>query len=168
MLNLTLPTENDRDDVLSFYNDIEKIGETCIGFRNYKDFNCWLAEMQNRHTGKHLPAGYVRENFYLCYESEKLVGVFSLKFELSQFLMQFGGHIGYAVRPVERNRGLATQMLNQGLNLARQFGFGRLLCICNEDNFASEKVILSNGGILENKLYDPDEKVFVKRYWFQL
>lgn len=106
--------------------------------------------MQNRHTGENLPDGYVRENFYLCYDGDTLVGVFSLKFELTEFLRSFGGHIGYAVRPSRRRQGLATQMLRQGLALAQQFGFARVLCVCDEDNYASE------------------EDVVVKRYWISL
>ena len=94
--------------------------------------------------------------------------MFSLKFELTDFLLRFGGHVGYAVRPSERNRGLATQILRQGLALAKAAGFERILCVCNADNYASEKVILKNGGALENELYDPDEKVMVKRFWIQL
>ena len=85
----------------------------------------WLSGMQNRHTGKNLPEGYVRENFYLCYEGKRLIGVFSLKFELTEFLLNYGGHIGYATRPSDRNRGLATQMLKQGLALSKEFGFER-------------------------------------------
>ena len=46
------------------------------------------------------------------------MGVFSLKFELTEFLLNYGGHIGYAARPSERNRGLATQTL-----LLNGFGF---------------------------------------------
>ena len=48
-------------------------------------------------------------------------------------------------------------MLAQGLTLARKFSFPRVLCVCNEDNDFSEKVIVKNGGIFENRLYDPDE-----------
>jgi len=110
----------------------------------------------------------VRKNFYLCYEEERLVGVFSLKFELTEFLLNYGGHIGYAIRPSDRKRGLATQMLEQGLQLAKEFGFERILCVCDSDNYASEKVILKNGGVFENELYDPGEDVSVKRFWIQL
>ena len=124
--------------------------------------------MKNRHAGKNLPEGYVREDFYLCYEDGKLVGVFSLKFELTEFLLKLGGHIGYAVRPSERNRGLATQMLGQGVELAGRLGFERVLRVCDEDNYASARVILKNGGVLEDKQYDPDEGVFVKRYWIEI
>lgn len=43
-----------------------------------------------------------------------------------------------------------------------------MLCVCDEDNIASERVIIKNGGIFENRLYDDEEKVFVKRYWIDL
>lgn len=166
MLNFVLPHRDSREDVLSFYSEIERNGEVCIGFENYRNYDLWLRGMQNRFEGKNLPEGYVRENFYLCYNTcNVLTGVFSLKFELTEFLLNYGGHIGYAVRPSERNRGAASQMLKQGLELAGGFGFDRVLCVCDEDNHASEKVILKNGGRLENKLYDPEERVVVKRYW---
>ena len=84
-------------------------------------------------------------------------------FELTEFLLNYGGHIGYATRPSDRNRGFATQMLKRGLEIAREFGMDRILCVCDSDNAALEKGILKNGGI--NELYDPDENVAVKRFW---
>lgn len=59
-------------------------------------------------------------------------------------------------------------MLAQGLDIARELVFVRVLCVCDEDNIASERVIIKNGGIFENRLYDEEEKVFVKRYWIDL
>lgn len=168
MLKFILPTEQNRADVLSFYDEIENNGDECIGIGNYKNYDLWLSGMQNRHSGKDLPEGYVRENFYLCYDGARLIGVFSLKFELTEFLLNYGGHIGYATRPSERNRGLATQMLKQGLELSKEFGLKDILCVCDYDNYASERVILKNGGIFENELYDPNEEVTVKRFWIHL
>lgn len=76
-----------------------------------------------------------------------------------------GTCIGYTVRPSQQRRGLATEILKEGVALARSSGFKRLLLVCDDDNLASEKVILKNGGQYENTLFDPDEQVFVKRYW---
>lgn len=59
-------------------------------------------------------------------------------------------------------------MLAQGLDIARELGFGHVLCVCDEDNLASKRVIIKNGRIFENRLYDEKEKVFVKRYWINL
>lgn len=168
MLRFVLPTENDHDAVLSFYNEVEKSGGECIGFRYRNDYDRWLSDMRNLHAGKDLPQGYVREDFYICYDGADVVGVFSLKFELTDYLLNYGDHVGYAVRPSRRCEGIATRILAEGMNIARRSGFERLLCICDDDNYASEKVIIKNGGVPENTLYDPDEKVTVKRYWIGL
>lgn len=165
MLTFVLPDEQNRRDVLAFYAEFEEAGGACIGCGGWRDYDKWLQGMRNRHTGRDLPEGYVREDFYLCYEGGALIGVFSLKFELTPFLLNYGGHIGYAVRPSQRKRGLATEILREGVLLARASGLDRLLLVCDDDNIASEKVILKNGGQYENTLFDPDEQVFVKRYW---
>ncbi len=168
MLSFILPECEHRSDILAFYDEFEKKSETCIGYGNYKNFENWLLEMKNRKTGTNLPKGYVRENFYLCFDGDEMVGVFSLKFELTPFLTSYGGHIGYAVKPSKRNHGLATQILKQGLEISKVLGFEKILAVCDEDNYASEKVIIKNGGVFENKLFDDDENVFVKRYWIDL
>ena len=165
MLTFALPTAEDREAVQAFYDEFAADGGTCIGFANYKDYPAWLQDKLNRHTGENLPKGFVREDFLLCFEDGKLIGVYSIKFELTEHLTNYGGHVGYAVRPSARNRGLATQIMQQGMAMAHEQGFRRLLCICDEDNVASEKVILKNGGVLEDCRFDPEENVTVKRYW---
>ena len=45
---------------------------------------------------------YMCENFYLCYDGDEMVGVYSLKFELTPYLLHYGGHVGYAVVPDKR------------------------------------------------------------------
>lgn len=165
MLNFVFPDYINKSDVQFFYNEFEKYNEQCIGINNYKNYDVWLMEMRNRHTGMNLPKGYVREDFYLCYENKRLVGVFSLKYELTEYLMNYGGNIGYAVRPDARKRGLANQILKQGLVIAKKAGLSKILCVCDDDNIPSRKVIIKNGGIFENCLYDPYDKVNVERYW---
>ena len=92
MLTFRLPGEADREEVMAFYREFEESGGTCIGFGGWRDYDRWLQGMKNRHTGKDLPEGYVREDFDLCWEDGALVGVFSLKFELTDYLLAFGGH----------------------------------------------------------------------------
>ena len=53
-----------------------------------------------------------------------------------------GTRIGYDVRPSQRRRGLATEILKESVILARSSGFKRLLLVSGDDNIASEKVIL--------------------------
>ena len=57
------------------------------------------------------------------------------------------GHVGYAIVPWKRRRGYATRALAVILPIARAIGLARVLVTCDEDNIASRKVILTNGGV---------------------
>ena len=64
--------------------------------------------------------------------------------------------------------GLATDILRQGLAVARDLGFERILAVCDDDNLPPEKVILRCGDQLEDRRYAPEEQVWVKQYWISL
>jgi len=57
------------------------------------------------------------------------------------------GHIGYAVVPWKRRRGYATRALALILPVAREVGLHRVEITCDDDNEASRRVILANGGV---------------------
>lgn len=58
------------------------------------------------------------------------------------------GHVGYAVVPWQRRRGHATRALALILPVAREAGLHRVVVTCFDDNEASRRVILANGGTL--------------------
>ena len=92
-----------------------------------------------------------------------IVGRSSIRFELNEFLLTQGGHIGYAVRPGHRRLGYATEILRQSLVVARAGGVQQILVTCDDDNVGSAKAIEANGGLLEN-IVDIDG-VPMRRYW---
>jgi predicted acetyltransferase len=58
------------------------------------------------------------------------------------------GHVGYAVVPWKRRRGIATAALRLMLREAwAASGLARVLVTCDEDNIASRGVILGCGGL---------------------
>jgi predicted acetyltransferase len=59
------------------------------------------------------------------------------------------GHVGYAVIPAKRGRGIATRALALVLPHAAAVGLKRVLVTCDVDNVGSHKVILANGGAPE-------------------
>ncbi|MEV2249635.1 GNAT family N-acetyltransferase [Streptomyces sp. NPDC050147] len=77
----------------------------------------------------------------------------------TRFLREYGGHIGYDVRPTARRRGHATAMLTGALPYARALGLASVLVTCDTDNTGSRKVIESAGGTFE------DERGGKLRYW---
>jgi predicted acetyltransferase len=87
---------------------------------------------------------------------------------LNDFLEKYGGHIGYSVRPSERHRGYAKEMLKMALPFCRQIGIDKILITCIDGNIGSEKTILANGGVYETTVHEPNENVDLKRYWIAL
>jgi predicted acetyltransferase len=83
-------------------------------------------------------------------DGETVVGRVSLRHELTPWLLEVGGHIGYAVRPSARRRGYASEALRLMLQVAAERGIDPALVTCDEDNVGSRRVIEANGGVLED------------------
>ncbi|MGJ7526583.1 GNAT family N-acetyltransferase [Variovorax sp. GB1P17] len=58
------------------------------------------------------------------------------------------GHIGYSVVPWKQRKGYATRALGGMLTLAAGEGLKWVEVTTSPDNFASQKVILANGGVM--------------------
>jgi len=65
------------------------------------------------------------------------------------------GHIGYAVVPWKRRRGLATAALLELLPEIRGLGLPYVDLTTDVDNLASQKVLTANGGVLVERFTKP-------------
>jgi len=92
-------------------------------------------------------------------DGTEYLGRVAIRHRLTQRLREYGGHIGYDVRPSARRRGHATAMLRAALPVARRLGIASALVTCDVTNVASRRVIEANGGVLE------DERAGTLRYW---
>jgi len=59
-------------------------------------------------------------------------------------------------------------MLAHVLPEAKKLGLSRVLVTCDEDNEASRRTILNNGGVFDRNTWLEDEKQTVSRYWIDL
>ncbi|RFU86741.1 GNAT family N-acetyltransferase [Streptomyces triticagri] len=105
------------------------------------------------------PAGFVPATWYWYVDGETFLGRIQVRHRLTAFLRDFGGHIGYGVRPAARRRGHARAMLRDVLPYARALGLDEVLVTCDVDNTPSRKVIEGCGGVLE------DVRGGKLRYW---
>lgn len=117
---------------------------------------------------KQAPQDFVCYTVYWAVYENEVVGRISIRHELNEFLSKMGGHIGYIVRPSYRKLGLATQMLKNILSTDRARSIGKLLVTCDENNFASEKVIIKAGGVFQDYFENTNERPRKKRFWITL
>ena len=59
-------------------------------------------------------------------------------------------------------------MLKAALLVCRELGIEKVLITCIRENEGSRKTILNNGGVYDATVYEPDENVFLERYWIVL
>ena len=94
----------------------------------------------------------------------RIVGIIDLRHHIDHpILGTWGGHCGYSVRPSERGKGYAKEMLRLNVQKAKELGIDKMLVTCDEGNPASEKVILENGGVYEKTIEVDGSRI--KRYW---
>ena len=131
--------------------------ETLADARTFEDFCAYTAALVHDESPR--PAGWVTGTYLWMVDDDTVVGRISLRHELSPWLLEVGGHIGYAVRPSARRRGFATEALRLMLGVAAERDIDPALVTCDDDNVGSRKVIEANGGVLE------DVRNHKMRYW---
>lgn len=169
-LTLSMPDESYEAAWREALAEFDAYGEkvTPYSFDNRtRDFAVFLNRTREIAAGKN-SAGLVRaDTYFLLNKNNDILGAINLRYDLNEYLYNFGGHIGYGVRPTARGKGYATYMLQCILPMYKVMGFTKVLITCNADNTASEKVILKNGGVKENEVKEEDGNV-IYRYWIAL
>ena len=134
-----------------------------------EDFGKYVQERLDWKSGRSLPDGWVPASiFWLVRSDNVILGVSSLRHELTDHLRRIGGHIGYNIRPSQRRRGYGAAILALTLKEARKVGLKKALVTCDDDNIASVKIIEKNGGKLEDIYTDSELTQPKRRHWIEL
>ena len=168
---LVKPDLSYADEIIKYKE--ESLAESPIingsaGLDRFSSIEIWFEELKKRSCEDTVPKGLVPSSTYLGVREKDnyIVGMIDIRHYLNEYLTQAGGHIGYGVRKTERNKGYAKQMLKLALEKCKELKIKRVLITCDEDNIASEKVILSANAKLEDiRNVDGENK---KRFWIDL
>ena len=158
-------------------DDAEAIDELCRSWRAFGgrmnpgllrrydgDFDEWLELLLAWKEGVGI-GDEVPQTLYLLKDgSGTILGAASLRHYLNHTHIVDGGHVGYGICPEYRGRGHGTLLLRLSLRRLSAMGVERVLVTCDSDNEASRRVILANGGVLENHALDEDG-IPIDRFW---
>ena len=168
---LVKPDLSYADEIIKYKE--ESLAESPIingsaGLDRFSSIEIWFEELKKRSSEDTVPKGLVPSSTYLAVREKDnyIVGMIDIRHYLNEYLTQVGGNIGYGVRKTERNKGYAKQMLKLALEKCKDLKIKKVLITCDEDNIASEKVILSANAKLEDiRNVDGENK---KRFWIDL
>lgn len=106
--------------------------------------------------------------FYVREEDDEIIGMINIRLALNDFLQKEGGHIGYGIRPTQRQKHYGTNMLNEGLKVCHTIGINKVIITCDKVNIASANVIKNCNGELDAEFYSETFKEVIQRYVIDL
>ena len=168
-MRLVFPNKKYYTSYNEAYQEYKKHNVTTYWFDDISQVDVQKKYYNNRHAID-LKPGRVAQTTYWLIDGDRFIGEIGIRHELNDFLINYGGHIGYGIRFSEWNKGYGSKMLALALKKAKKMGLEKVLITCNHDNIGSAKVIENNGGKLENIVENiiDGKKVLTKRYWINL
>ena len=158
-LKLVIPSSEHKEEAINYikefytyHSKINGIG----GLHRYLDrYEKWLDKLEEDRNRIPNEEKVPSETYFLVRESDqKIVGMINIRLALNEKLKEFGGHIGYSIRPTERGKGYNKINLYLGLLCCQQHGIEQVLMDCDKDNLASAKTMQALGGKLVREYYD--------------
>ncbi len=152
-IRLVRPNIELKDKAIEFRQEFFDNEEMIINGSELLDktesYDDWLKAITNNAKEETVnPDWVVTDIFFALDETDSIVGIIDLRHTLKGFLKDLG-NCGYSVRPSERGKGYATEMLRQILLIAHNMAFSELHLSVERNNEPSTKTILKNGGIYE-------------------
>lgn len=142
------------DKILDGYT-FEQALESCLNMQ-YEEY----AKKFGRCPGK---------TFLLIRKNDnKIIGTINVRWNLTEKVKQFGGNIGYGIRPTERRKGYNKMNLYLGLIEAKKIGLDKVMLDCDIENLGSSKTMEALGGKLERTEIDPYDGILTSVYYINV
>lgn len=172
-IELQFPKTYHMEAAEDYKNEFFKYNEYIINgsaLFDQMEYKLWLVNTINNSNASTVREDWVVASTFFAVRQcdKKIIGMIDIRHNLNNdFIMQFGGHIGYSVRPSERKKGYATKILRMGLEYAKTLELDRVMLGCYADNIPSIQTIKKCGGILtETKSYIDGKIMHI--YWIDL
>lgn len=175
---LETPTIERKEDALEYLNEFVEYGseingsgglDKCLKGLTYEEWLDRLDKMSDPEYAASIGKCPGKTFFFVREEDKRIIGMINIRYNLSEAMLKFGGHIGYGIRPTERRKGYNKINLYLGLLKAREeFGLDKVMLDCSVTNLGSDGTIRALGGVLEKCEMDPNDNTLTNAYWIDV
>ncbi len=163
-LEFRLPTIDQKEYAIEYINELIDYKSLIngTGGLDVDNYETWVKSSIKSHNGLQEKQDWVPASTYFVYNEEDiLIGMVNIRHKLNKYLILSGsGHVGYSVRPSQRRKGYATEILRKALNILKQdYNVNVAIIGCYKDNIGSKKAIQNNGGIFVREVFETDSKM---------
>ena len=166
MLHLEFPNISHKQSYLEMIGEWREFeiptspGRLFVG-ENFEEF------LTTIHDDIELNGMGVNSHLFFLVENGRVLWAIQIRHHINHpNLLETGWHIGYGIRPSERGKWYATEMLRLALLEAKKLGLEKVLITCDDTNIPSIHVIEKNGGVFERYAEKDGKKM--RRYWITL
>lgn len=159
-----LPELKDKEIIKSYIEEHYAHNEKSLSASNKltsMNFNDWVTKI---HSNVNIPdKDWGKSLTYLTFnEDNNLIGLLSVRYDLTEEKAMEFGHIGYGVRPTQRRKGYATKMLEFALKECKKYGRKKVIVGCYKENKGSARAIIKNNGKL---IEEKNISININDYW---
>ena len=172
------PTIERKDEALNYLNEFVQFGSElngtgsmykCLEGWTYEEFLIEQEKRKDKNYAYNINRCPSKTFFFIRQNDNRIIGMINIRYNITDELLKKGAsHIGYSIRPTERQKGYNKIQLYLGLLEIQKIGEKRILLDCTVDNIGSNKSIISLGGKLEKTELDINDNTMTNYYWINV
>ena len=152
---LEKPTLDRKKEILDYLLEMKKYNSRINGIGKLDEymtsgednFDKWIEFLKESET-KGFP---LREQYLFVRKTDdKIIGMINIRINADLKNYSYG-HIGYSIRPLERNKGYGKIQLLYALNKLHNLGIKECLIAIKDDNIISKRIVSHFNAILQKK-----------------
>ena len=170
---LEIPSLKRKKDITDYINElviynseingIEVFAKILDGY-TFEEVLEHCLNLEDEEYAKKLGKAQMKTFLLIRKQDDKVVGALNIRWNLPEKSKQFGGNIGYGIRPTERRKGYNKINLYLGLIEAQKIGLEKVKLVCDASNLGSIRTIEALGAKLIITEIDPSDGILTSVY----
>ena len=170
---LEIPSLKRKKDIMDYFNElviynseingIEVFAKILDGY-TFEEVLEHCLNLEDEEYAKKLGKAQMKTFLLIRKQDDKVVGALNIRWNLPEKMKQFGGNIGYGIRPTERIKWYNKINLYLGLIEAQKIGLEKVKLVCDTSNLGSIRTIEALGAKLIITEIDPSDGILTSVY----